>query len=153
MKHYACQDAESVIDKEERVLGLMGYDANGNQGRVRYIYREREDNSNLAIPKPQTTPSTSTTFSPSVSPSMPNATLKTCRPPAPTSSPPTTASPDSRSSTTTGTPSLCLTIRRQSRSRIRFYRLEESGRVGGGGFRSIWPITQGWLRKQWPWSA
>lgn len=30
MKHYACQDAESVIDKEERVLGLMGYDANGN---------------------------------------------------------------------------------------------------------------------------
>lgn len=31
MKHYACLDAESAVDKEQRVLGLMGYDTNGTR--------------------------------------------------------------------------------------------------------------------------
>lgn len=31
MKHYACRDAESTVDKEQRVVGLMGYDANGTK--------------------------------------------------------------------------------------------------------------------------
>lgn len=31
MKHYACRDAESAVDKEQRVVGLMGYDANGTK--------------------------------------------------------------------------------------------------------------------------
>lgn len=29
MKHYACRDAESAMDKEKRLVGLMGYDTNG----------------------------------------------------------------------------------------------------------------------------
>lgn len=31
MKHYSCRDAESAVDKEQRVVGLMGYDANGTK--------------------------------------------------------------------------------------------------------------------------
>lgn len=51
MKHYACRDAESVIDKEQRVLGLMGYDTNGTRS-LRSPQKEKKKNSNLAINKP-----------------------------------------------------------------------------------------------------
>lgn len=63
MKHYACRDAESAVDKEQRVVGLMGYDANGTKSekgivlgipikgpRIGQLVIKKR-NSNLAIPK------------------------------------------------------------------------------------------------------
>lgn len=61
MKHYACQDAESAVDKAQRVLGLMGYDSNGSKtlkrqsikakGPTSYDHQEKK-HSNLAMLKP-----------------------------------------------------------------------------------------------------